>query len=289
VGLHDGLARGYKGTQIFNTTYGQRDPDEPNHCGIPGGSSYWFAYQPPESGDLTVDTIGSNFDTVLAVYTYSPPLTGYRDLRALSCDNDSVPDSKLSRLKLSVEKGRSYLIVIDGVNGANGRASLNYELLANVAGPLAIVQQPYPQSVKPGETLRLSVVAGGNGPFRYQWYREGVAIEGATNAFYVKRLMRPKDAGIYEVDVIGESGTSRSSAALVSLVAPVLISSDPKTGAVRLKTLSKAGMSFSLERSPQLGGDHWQALTNGVSVGDEIVVDAPVMDLGACFFRFLLR
>lgn len=285
---HDGLSRGYKGTQIFNTTYGQRDPDEPDHCGVHGGSSFWYQYQPPESGELTVDTIGSNFDTVLAVYRYDPPLKGYADLVPVGCDNDSVVGTGLSRLTALVQKGTSYLIVVDGVNGANGRAFLNYTLKTSVEGPLAIVQQPKPQSVRPGETLRISVIAGGDGPFQYQWLKNGEVIPGATDAYYTKKLMRPVDVGLYSVDVSFPGGTVRSSDALVSLIVPVRISSDRVSKVLKLSSPAKAGMSFSLERSRALVGSDWSTLTNGVSAGDEIVVSSPSPEDGAVFFRFRL-
>jgi len=286
--LQDGLSRGYKGTQIFNTTFGQRDPDEPDHCGVKGGSSFWYQYQPPESGDLTLDTIGSDYDTILAVYRYEPPLKGYADLVPVGCDNDSVEGTGLSRVTIAVDKGTSYLIVVDGVNGANGRAFLNYTLKTLVEGPLAIVQQPKPQSVRPGETLRLFVIAGGDGPFQYQWLKDGNPIQGANDAFYTKRLMRPMDVGRYAVDVTGGKGTVRSSEAVVSLIAPVFITSDRTKGLLRLSSLSKPGMSFSLERSWSLGESGWVTVTNGVSNRDEIVVSSPAVDGGACFFRFRL-
>src|SRR6187431_194816 len=60
--------RGYSGTQIFSTVGGDKDVGEPNHCDEPGGASSWFFYQAPRSGVLMVDTMGSSFDTVLAVY-----------------------------------------------------------------------------------------------------------------------------------------------------------------------------------------------------------------------------
>jgi hypothetical protein len=72
-----GVSRGYNGVQIFNTLYAAREPDEPAHCGVSGGASYWLAYQAPASGSLILDTQGSGFDTVLAVYTYEEPLVGF--------------------------------------------------------------------------------------------------------------------------------------------------------------------------------------------------------------------
>src|SRR5215472_1984925 len=83
-----GVVRGYNGSQIFDTTYATSDPAEPAHCGVTGGASYWLAYQPPVNGTMTLDTVGSTFDTVLEAYTYNGTLTGYQDLIPLGCNDD---------------------------------------------------------------------------------------------------------------------------------------------------------------------------------------------------------
>ena len=45
-----GVVRGYNGSQIFDTTYATVDTNEPPHCGISGGTSYWLIYEPPTNG-----------------------------------------------------------------------------------------------------------------------------------------------------------------------------------------------------------------------------------------------
>ena len=45
-----------------------KEPGEPNHARNRGGASSWFAWTAPTTRPVTIDTIGSNFDTVLAVY-----------------------------------------------------------------------------------------------------------------------------------------------------------------------------------------------------------------------------
>ena len=123
-----GLSRGYNGTQVFSTTTGTHDPNEPEHCGVQGGASYWFAYDPPETGTVHLDTEGSDFDTILAVYTFDPPLTGYESLIPVACDNNSGANGLTSKLEFGGELGRSYFVVVDGVAGASGVAHLNYTL-----------------------------------------------------------------------------------------------------------------------------------------------------------------
>src|SRR5216110_2970325 len=45
-----------------------REPGEPNHAHLAGGRSVWWSWTPPRDGTVVIDTIGSAFDTVLAVY-----------------------------------------------------------------------------------------------------------------------------------------------------------------------------------------------------------------------------
>src|SRR5207249_1437574 len=42
---------------------------EPNHAGNSGGHSVWWQWKSPVTATVTLDTIGSSFDTLLAVYT----------------------------------------------------------------------------------------------------------------------------------------------------------------------------------------------------------------------------
>jgi hypothetical protein len=130
-----GVTRGFSGSQIFNTVFARRDPDEPPHCGLVGSASYWFAYQPPADGTARLDTDGSNFDTVLAVYTFDPPLIGYAGLIPVTCDHNSGPNGLTSRLEFAASKTRTYLVVVDGANQTRGVAHLNYRLLTDTQPP----------------------------------------------------------------------------------------------------------------------------------------------------------
>ena len=121
-----GPARGYRGTQTFSTVGATKDPGEPNHCGVVGGASAWYAYQPPASGWTTIKTDGSDFDTVLAVYT--GPGTDFQSLTSVACDNNSGADGKTSKVLFRATKDTVYYIAVDGVGGASGTVVLNYAL-----------------------------------------------------------------------------------------------------------------------------------------------------------------
>jgi hypothetical protein len=40
------VSQGVVGVQIFNTYGATKEPGEPDHCGVVGGASYWFAISP---------------------------------------------------------------------------------------------------------------------------------------------------------------------------------------------------------------------------------------------------
>ena len=61
------------------------DGEEPSPLG--GEASVWFKWTAPASGDLTVDTIGSSFDTVLGLYTGTAV-----DALTLIDENDDAPN-----------------------------------------------------------------------------------------------------------------------------------------------------------------------------------------------------
>jgi hypothetical protein len=102
---------------------GTRESGEPNHAAQPGGSSVWWRWTAPRSGLVTVQTTGSTFDTVLAVYRGA-------QVAALTpvASNDDDPDGQLaSSLAFTAQGGVTYQIAVDGYEGAWGdiRLSLN--------------------------------------------------------------------------------------------------------------------------------------------------------------------
>jgi hypothetical protein len=59
------------------------ETNEPNHAGSTGGRSVWYRWVAPYSGTATFDTVGSGFDTAVAVYRGSSVATP-----ALVAEND---------------------------------------------------------------------------------------------------------------------------------------------------------------------------------------------------------
>jgi len=112
---------GGSGSISGRNTTARRETGEPVFPGVEGTNSVWFCGQAPLSGLLRFDTEGSNFDTLLAVYTGSR-LT---NLVLVAGDNDSGTN-KTSRLYFQAEAGTNYWVAVDGVEGQSGFFRLNW-------------------------------------------------------------------------------------------------------------------------------------------------------------------
>jgi len=110
------------------------EPGESAPC-APIGATVWFYYQPDHPGTLEVSTAGSDFDTVLAVYTIgggflpSPP---GGNLVNVAC-NDDAPGGVTSLASVSLTPYTGYYIQAGGKDGAAG--DLRLQLRCNPACP----------------------------------------------------------------------------------------------------------------------------------------------------------
>ncbi len=89
-----------------------KQPNEPNHASSTGGHSVWFKWRAPADGTIEVDTAGSDFDTLLAVYTGDT--IGKLD-EVASNDDDPGGGVFTSRVEdVAVDKDVWYRIAVDG-------------------------------------------------------------------------------------------------------------------------------------------------------------------------------
>jgi|GEM_PF-1700353 len=105
---------------------------EPNHSPpntVAGNRSIWYRWQAPASGNVTIDTAGSGFDTVLAVYTGN----AVNALSLVGKNDDVNPGVETtSVLNFAATAGVTYRIAVDGfpngVAGDVGPVTLNWDL-----------------------------------------------------------------------------------------------------------------------------------------------------------------
>ena len=73
-------------------------------------------------------------------------------------------------------------------------------------------------AVTAGQTMTLTVAAtGGLTPYGYQWYKNGNAIAGATDATYTKASTTTADSGTYKVVVQDGYGNIISDSTVVTV------------------------------------------------------------------------
>ena len=119
---------GTTGTITGTNAGATKEAGEPDHAGNPGGHSVWYAWTAQASNNVTFNTLGSSFDTILAAYTGS-------SVNALApvASNDDSGDAFTSSLSFAATQGTTYYIAIDGAGGVAGNLALNWA--ANVAAP----------------------------------------------------------------------------------------------------------------------------------------------------------
>ena len=97
---------------------------------------------------------------------------------------------------------------------ARGKTSGGYcsgsgSIIELVTGPVVILTQPVGNTVSSSTAIPMSVTASGTGPLSYQWFRNGIALPGETNATYDALSMTAS----YQVVVCNEFGCIQSAVA----------------------------------------------------------------------------
>ncbi|MDB6112980.1 MAG: hypothetical protein JWR69_4730, partial [Pedosphaera sp.] len=104
-------------TSVPGTTLNAtKEAGDPNHAGNAGGHSVWYQWTALSTKAVTIDTLGSSINTLLAVYTGSS-LGG---LSLVASNDDIGPGTLQSRLTFFATAGTVYRIAVDGANGATG-------------------------------------------------------------------------------------------------------------------------------------------------------------------------
>jgi hypothetical protein len=81
----------------------------------------WYAYTAPCTGTLTIDLLGSSFDTMLAVYTGA----ACDSLALVGCNDDAPGGGHQSEVILEAIAGERYMVEVGGYGSATGVGQLN--------------------------------------------------------------------------------------------------------------------------------------------------------------------
>lgn len=188
------------------------------HAARGRGKSAWWRWTAPFDGDFTINTSGSAFDTVLAVYTGE----NANALTEVASNDDRLPLDYSSQVSFSAVAGTTYHIAVDSCHeNVFGDIALN----GFRSNTLQIIRQPQDVRAALGKRAVFDVSALSATWVSYQWFFNGQAIPGQTWANLVIDPVRESDLGSYHVEVRNNENLVVSDPAVLSeaQVAPRLV------------------------------------------------------------------
>lgn len=217
----------FETSAVFSNFGFGREPGEPDHCGVIGGSSVWLPYTAPISGNLILNTNGSEIDTVLAVYSAEVDNPTFDDLIEESCDDNGGADGIDSQLHMEVTAGKRYFLVVDGKAAAIGIIRLNLQ----IAGELDVAILPSGNiTAELGSSVTLNAfVDTPAGSPSYQWFKSGEIIDGATGSQLTLTEISRADTGSYTVEISAAGNDTLSSATIINVGPSIAHHPEPKT------------------------------------------------------------
>ena len=124
--------------------------------------------------------------------------------------------------------------------------SFDFELIGSQLGPPIIVSQPQDQSVPEGASAQFAVVAVGATPLSYRWFFNGLdALPDATNSSLTLTSVTSVNEGSYSVVVSNVGGSAHSASAVLSVIVPPIILTQPESRSVGIG----GGIDFTVEAS----------------------------------------
>jgi hypothetical protein len=185
---------------------------------------------------------------------------------------------------LGVDAGSYTLVVTDVLGSATSSPPAGLTVVDPV-----ITSQPVNQTNAAGTTALFTVEAYGTSP-RYQWFRGGMAINGATGATLPVTVVSEADAAGYSVVVSNQYGSLLSRVAdLVFVPEPTVLSVRMADGIAVITWSSVAGQLYRLQYKDGPGGTNWQdALPDILAAGPTATATNALGSATQRFYRVIL-
>ncbi len=151
---------GASGSVIGYNVLATKESGEPIHAGNGGGTSVWWKWIAPANGQVVLDTNGSVFDTLLAVYAGS----GLNALTSIAANDNDGTLGNVSSVVFQAQAGVEYQIAVDGFNGAAGDIALNWSLNSAANADLSVTGSSAPTTVTQGNNVTYTLNIHNAGP-----------------------------------------------------------------------------------------------------------------------------
>lgn len=178
--LADATRINQPGTVTGSNVGATRQNGEPPALGSTAHTtSVWWRFTPAASGRITIDTNGSNFDTILSVFT-GAVLTSL----SLVVEDDDGGEGTASRVQFDGVAGTDYAIRVTGYTGATGNVTLRVQAPGGGGGNQdTTTSLTGPSSGTEGQTLTYTATVRattGTPTGRVEFRRGGTAFGSAT-------------------------------------------------------------------------------------------------------------
>jgi Bacterial Ig domain len=280
---------------LGTNTYATKEPSEPVHGDVAVGKSIWWTWTAPSTGTFSATTMGSTFDTVLAVYTGA----SIGSLSEVAADDDIGPYT-FSQVTFPATNGTVYYFAVDGTStGAMGEAHLR--LLANPLPTISITEPANGVSLlvnSPSKTTNTQTAASISDPsgiaaVNYWFDGSDTNAAGTLSSPYQLAVSNLK-VGQYTLTMLalnnsGLINVTNAGFSVVSL-APQLITSGFQQSATQFQfgVLGVQGTNYDLEVSSNLLA--WSATTHFTNfTGAEIINNTNTLVKPTQFYRAVLK
>ncbi len=275
-------SRGYSSTQVFTTYSSQTQSGEPNNCNNPGGASSWTSITAPADGQMTINTYGSSFRTVLGAFTGNG--ADFSTLKNVACDvGTGSAGTANGAITFAATSNTVYYVSVDGYNGAYGNVVLNSSL--NVAP--AITSQPASQTASPGTTVTLTALASGHATPGCQWWFNGAPIAGCTNSTLTITNFQSAKVGSYQMmatNILGWATTTNVSLLLNNVLHMDTCGMNCTNHQFQMRVVGMANTNYVLLASTDM--KYWAPIaTNKSATGLCVFTDGQSTNYARRFYR----
>ena len=275
---------------MSTNTYATSELNEPAHGGT-GGKSLWWSWTAVSNGIFTATTIGSSFDTVLAVYRG----TNLGTLVQIAQNDDAGPHP-FSQVTFFATNGTIIYFAVDSASAGSGKAQLRLtagsppavSITAPMDGALYLVSS----STAVTNAQASAAISDPAGVARVDYWLDdgsGVGRSGILPSPYQLNLTNLL-AGHYVLTLMASNnfgliGLTNAGLSVISL-APVLVADGfvTNSGAFRLGITGFKGRNYTLQISTNL--DVWCSATGWTNfAGAEKVTDTNAPLVNRRFYR----